>query len=59
VERAIGVAHRPESKLTGHYFRAVLAEQFDAYVWFEETRCDLAPSRQTGGRPSLRRRGSA
>ena len=21
-----------------HYFEAVMAEQFDAYVWFEETR---------------------
>jgi hypothetical protein len=21
-----------------HYFEAVLADQFDAYVWFEETR---------------------
>lgn len=38
LERAIGVIYRPESELTSHYFAAVLAEQFDAYVWFEETR---------------------
>lgn len=38
LERAIGVVYRPESELLSHYFEAVLAEQFDAYVWFEETR---------------------
>jgi erythromycin esterase-like protein len=38
LERAIGVIYRPESELMSHYFEAVLAEQFDAYVWFEETR---------------------
>jgi erythromycin esterase-like protein len=38
LERAIGVIYRPETELASHYFEAVLAEQFDAYVWFEETR---------------------
>lgn len=38
LERAIGVIYRPETELTSHYFEAVLADQFDAYVWFEETR---------------------
>jgi erythromycin esterase-like protein len=38
LERAIGVVYRPESELTSHYFEAVLADQFDAYVWFEQTR---------------------
>lgn len=38
LERAIGVVYRPRSELTSHYFQAVLAEQFDAWVWFEETR---------------------
>lgn len=38
LERAIGVIYRPESEYLSHYFEAVLAEQFDAYVWFEETR---------------------
>jgi erythromycin esterase-like protein len=37
-ERAIGVVYRPETEYLSHYFEAVLSEQFDAYVWFEETR---------------------
>ena len=37
LERAIGVVYRPDTELTSHYFRAVLPEQFDAWVWFEET----------------------
>jgi erythromycin esterase-like protein len=35
LERAIGVVYRPDNELLSHYFEAVLAEQFDAYVWFE------------------------
>jgi len=38
LERAIGVVYRPESELYSHYFEAVLPEQFDAFVWFENTR---------------------
>jgi erythromycin esterase-like protein len=38
LERAIGVIYRPESELMSHYFEAVLAEQFDTYVWFEESK---------------------
>lgn len=38
LERAIGVVYRPQTELTSHYFEAVLADQFDAWVWFEETR---------------------
>ena len=38
LERAIGVVYRPDTELLSHYFRAVLSEQFDAYVWFETTR---------------------
>ncbi|MFN4230322.1 erythromycin esterase family protein [Parvibaculum sp.] len=37
LERAIGVIYRPETEFLSHYFEAVLADQFDAYVWFEET----------------------
>lgn len=37
LERAIGVVYRPETELTSHYFQAVLAEQFDGFVWFDET----------------------
>jgi erythromycin esterase-like protein len=38
LERAIGVVYRPQTEFMSHYFEAVMAEQFDAYVWFEETR---------------------
>lgn len=38
LERAIGVIYRPQSELSSHYFEAVLGDQFDAYVWFEQTR---------------------
>src|SRR5215217_1259415 len=38
LERAIGVVYRPETERYSHYFEAVLAEQFDALVWFEDTR---------------------
>lgn len=37
LERAIGVIYRPETERRSHYFEAVLPEQFDAWVWFEET----------------------
>lgn len=38
LERAIGVVYKPQSELASHYFEAVLADQFDAFVWFEESR---------------------
>jgi len=38
LERAIGVVYRPDTELLSHYFRSVLSEQFDAFVWFETTR---------------------
>lgn len=38
LERAIGVVYRPQTERLSHYFEAVMAEQFDAWVWFEETR---------------------
>ena len=38
LERAIGVVYRPETELLSHYFEAILADQFDAYVWFETTK---------------------
>ncbi len=37
LERAIGVVYRPETEFLSHYFEAVLPDQFDAYVWFEQT----------------------
>jgi len=38
LERAIGVIYRRETELASHYFEASLPRQFDAYLWFEETR---------------------
>lgn len=37
LERAIGVIYRPHTERQSHYFRAILAEQFDAMLWFEDT----------------------
>lgn len=37
LERAIGVIYRPETELASHYFRANLPQQFDEYVWFDNT----------------------
>jgi erythromycin esterase-like protein len=42
LERAIGVVYRPETERASHYFEAVLPEQFDALLWFEET-CAVTP----------------
>jgi erythromycin esterase-like protein len=48
LERAIGVIYRPETELYSHYFEAVLAEQFDAYVWFDETKAVTPLTRAHG-----------
>lgn len=48
LERAIGVIYRPETELYSHYFEAVMAEQFDAFVWFDETRAVTPLSRAHG-----------
>ncbi|WAK03865.1 erythromycin esterase family protein [Methylobacter sp. YRD-M1] len=37
LERAIGVVYRPDSERVSHYFRARLADQFDAMIHFEQT----------------------
>jgi erythromycin esterase-like protein len=37
LERFIGVIYRPETERWSHYSEAVLGEQFDAWVWFDET----------------------
>ncbi len=36
--RAIGVIYRPETERFSHYFESMLAEQFDAMIWLEQTR---------------------
>ncbi|HEU4581400.1 MAG TPA: protein-L-isoaspartate(D-aspartate) O-methyltransferase [Polyangiaceae bacterium] len=38
LERAIGVIYRPETELESHYFYASLPQQFDEFIWFDETR---------------------
>lgn len=38
LERAVGVVYRPETEFLSHYFQSVIGEQFDAFIWFEETR---------------------
>lgn len=38
LERAIGVIYRPDTELQSHYFYASLPNQFDEYIWFDETR---------------------
>jgi erythromycin esterase-like protein len=50
LERAIGVVYRPETERFSHYFEAVLAEQFDAWVWIEQTSAvtPLGPERPKG-----------
>jgi protein-L-isoaspartate(D-aspartate) O-methyltransferase len=31
------VVYRPDTELASHYFQAVLPDQFDDFVWFDET----------------------
>jgi erythromycin esterase-like protein len=38
LERAIGVIYRPQTERQSHYFEAALSEQFDAWLWFSQTR---------------------
>jgi len=53
LERFIGVIYRPESERLSHYAQAELSRQFDAYVWFDETRAvtPLAADAGTGRVP--------
>ena len=38
LERFIGVIYRPDTERWSHYSECILPKQFDAYVWFDETR---------------------
>lgn len=38
LERYIGVIYRPETELMSHYARSSLPDQYDGFVWFDETR---------------------
>ncbi len=37
LERAIGVIYRPDTERFSHYFDASLPNQFDEWIWFDET----------------------
>ena len=37
LERAIGVIYHPETERLSHYFDASLPNQFDEWIWFDET----------------------
>ena len=37
LQRAIGVIYRPQTERQSHYYETVLGEQFDAFLWFEQT----------------------
>jgi erythromycin esterase-like protein len=37
LQRFIGVIYRPETERWSHYSQAILADQFDGWVWFDET----------------------
>lgn len=37
LERAIGVIYRPGTERQSHYFEASLPDQFDEWIWFDET----------------------
>jgi erythromycin esterase-like protein len=52
LERFIGVIYRPETELVSHYAEASLPQQFDAFVWFDETTAVTSlPARQKAGMP--------
>ena len=48
LQRAIGVIYRPETERRSHYFRARLADQFDAVIHVDQTRA-VEPLERTAG----------
>lgn len=48
LERYIGVIYRPETERWSHYAEASLAEEYDAFVWFDETRAVAPLSTEVG-----------
>ena len=53
LERFIGVIYRPDTELLSHYTEASLPQQFDAFVWFDETSAvtPLGPEHAPRGAP--------
>ena len=48
LQRYIGVIYRPESERASHYSFANLSDQYDAFVWFNETRAVTPLATLTG-----------
>lgn len=54
LQRAIGVVYRPSTERWSHYFEAELDRQFDAWIWFDETRAvDAGHAAPKGGAADL------
>jgi protein-L-isoaspartate(D-aspartate) O-methyltransferase len=53
LERFIGVIYRPDTERMSHYANASLPQQFDAFVWFDETSAvtPLGPQHAKAGVP--------
>ncbi|MGY0575913.1 protein-L-isoaspartate(D-aspartate) O-methyltransferase [Bradyrhizobium sp. RDM12] len=53
LERFIGVIYRPNTELQSHYAEASLPQQFDAFMWFDETKAvrPLGPENRRAGVP--------
>ena len=48
LERSVGAIYQPETELQNHYFYSCLPQQFDEYIWFDETRAVEPLSRANG-----------
>jgi protein-L-isoaspartate(D-aspartate) O-methyltransferase len=52
MQRAIGVIYKPETELASHYFEAQLSDQFDEFIWFDETTAvNPIPTAELAGMP--------
>jgi protein-L-isoaspartate(D-aspartate) O-methyltransferase len=53
IERFIGVIYRPDTEMMSHYAEASLPQQFDGFVWFDETSAvtPLGPQHARPGAP--------
>ncbi len=54
LERAIGVIYRPRTERQSHYFEARLPDQFDEYIWIDESSAVTplpGPSAPSAGHP--------
>jgi erythromycin esterase-like protein len=54
LERFIGVIYQPDTERWSHYYECSLSEQFDAYVWLDETSAVTPlPTREHSGADDL------